>query len=390
MKKEIYNKNVITKGKRILSHLADAIIFLILSIVVYSFISLPIAQSVTPFKQFEETSIQSKADSLIIIQDSHLLSFDDEGNEVNIEEYFKENLSYKLDNFTYGNNNEYIDIFYYFYLDYSNNHLTFNNETSSYTIEYVNTNIYKYVDNQDLFTLTDDDINKPLDFKAEIKTHLKDYLDGNITAENLEIYVKYVEIFIDGLEFSIDVLISSDQYSEVANIYNSAFKSLLFIYSYTALITFVILFFIYYLLIPLLIGKGQTLAKKVLHIGVFSLDMKPIKPTFLVVRSLFQFIFYLHLLLFIPYMQLGMNIINLPLFDLGSSTFNFLPIASISGLLCLFDLIFMTSNINNRTIRDKVLDLIVLKDAPEIYDLTKETKADNVIEQEKFDRGSKF
>lgn len=387
MKKEIYNKNIITKTKRVLTYFADSVIFLIFTILVFSFGTMPIVKAVTPFNQIEDNIASAFDDCHQMLEDSHLFSYTEEGEEKTTQTYINENLKKKLVNFTYNDDGSYVDIFYHFYLTY-NNYLTYNGESRIYTIETVNKEIYKYEDNKDLFVLKDDDITLPIDFNEDAKTKLNAYLNDEITGENQNLYNKYVTLVVDSMNKSIEVLGNSDQFVEKSRLYNSYVESIFALYTLPVILTFTICFFIYYLLVPILIKKGQTPAKKILHVGVFDESMTPIKPTFMVFRALLQYLFYFNLILFVPYLQLGSNVINIPLFTIGNNTFFLFHLVVISFVLTIIDFIFMSFNLNHRTLRDKVSRLIVLNDAPKIYDLEEEVKADNVIEQERFDRGS--
>lgn len=387
MKKEIYNKNIITKTKRVLTYFADAVIFLIFTILIFSFGTMSIVKAVTPFNQIEDNIASTYEECRQMLEDSHLLSYTDEGQEQNTQTHIDENLKKKLVNFTYNDDNTYVDIFYHFYLTY-NNSLTYNGEVKTYSFETVNTEIYKYEDNKDLFVLTNDDISLPMDFSDDAKTKLNAYLNDEITGENQALYNKYVSLVVDSMNKTMEVLGNSDQFIEKSGLYNSYVESILSLYALPVILTFTICFFIYYLLVPILLKKGQTPAKKILHVGVFDEGMNPIKPTFMVFRAVLQYLFYFHLILFIPYLQLGSNVINIPLFSIGNTTFYLFHLVVVTLLITIVDFIFMLFNLNNRTLRDKVSQLIVLKDAPIIYDLEEEVKADNVIEQERYDRGS--
>lgn len=387
MAKEIYNRNTITKGKRLLAFFADATIFIVLSILIYSFAVIPITKLVTPLNEYSETIKEDYQKCQNLLIDSHLVSFSDDGREISLKETIVENLNYKLEDFAYNASNEYIDYFYYFYITFNNESLTFKNEKILWDIQKINEEIYNYTEHTDMFELVNGDVTRPLKFKDEVKIQLKAYLSEDINAENQLIFETYFNLVYQKITDAINYLGDSDQYIEYASAYTKNVNNLLYIYTYSSLITFTIMFVIYYLIIPLIFKKGQTIGKKILHIGVFDLSMTPIKPTFVVIRAVLQYIFYIGFILFIPSMQIGLNVISLPLFNINNSVIQLFPITFFSLILCLIDYVFMVFNLNSRSLRDKVCGVIVLKDSPEIYDLNAETKPTNVIEQENFDRG---
>lgn len=366
--KEKYHKNTVSFWKRLGSFIADSVFFIILNMALYSLAIVPLVKAITPYNKYQEQESLAYDSIKGMLKDAHLLTFDAAGEEIKVESHFKENLYYLLDDKEIDENGNYYDIFVHFYVSYNNEHLSFNNEKKIHDISYVNSEIYKYTFHTDLFTLRDENPQKTLRFTDECREYLKQHLNGSETAKSQEYYASYMKLMNESWEKATDYLSQSDSYKTYSGEFQKYTDKLFSILSYSSLITFTVLFIIYYFVIPLLMKKGQTLAKKFLRIGVFNEDHTPIRVSQLAVRSFLQYIFYFFMVMFTPFLTIGSGIIYLPLFIVNGYTFYVFTLAVVTLVMSIASFIFMIININHRALHDKVLGLYVLPDAPEFLD----------------------
>lgn len=385
--KEKYHKNTVSVWRRLGSFFADAVFFIVLNIAIYSLAIFPLTKSITHYNEYQQKEDEAYDGIKGMLKDAHLLTFDSSGNEIKIDSYFKENLYYLLNKDVVDENGHYYDIFVHFYVTYNAEKLTFNGEKKNYDISYVNNEIYKYSSYPELFELREGNIEKTLKFTAESAEYLNQHVNGNITAKSQSYFDKYISIMNERWLSATDYLSQSDQYKLHSDSFQSYTNKMLAILSYSSLITFTVLFALYYFLIPLLMKKGQTLAKKFLHIGIFNEDHTPIRNSQLAVRVLLQYIFYFFLIVFTPFLVIGSGIVYLPLFTINGYTFYMFFLEIVTLVMSIVSFIFMSININHRALHDKVLGLFVLPDAPEFLD-KEEVPSDEVIQGDDINRGS--
>ncbi len=385
--KEKYHKNTVSVFKRLGSFLADAVFFIVLNMALYSFAIFPLAKNITKYNEYETKENQALDECRSILKNSHLLSFDGEGNEIDLEVYFKDNLNYLLkDNITDENGN-YYDIFLHFYVTYNNENLKFNGESKIHDVAYVNKEIYQYKNHLDIFALKEENEQLPLTFTGDCANYLKQHINGSVTAKSQEYYDSYMKLMKEKWDAATNYLSESDDYSHYTNEFSYYTNKIFTIITYSSIILFTVLFALYYFVIPLLMKKGQTLAKKFLRIGIFNEDHTPIRNSQLATRTILQYIFYFFMVLFTPFFVCGLSFIYLPLFTINGYTFYLFFLAIVTFVFSIAAFIYMIININHRAPHDKILGLYVLPDAPEFLD-EEDDRPSNVIEQEQFDRGS--
>lgn len=374
--KKQYIPNTIGGWKRFLSYFADVCIFLILSITIFSVISSPLSKVITPYKTYDQNTRDSYNSCVQFALDSKLIELDDEGNERNALLTLEDDLKRFVNNETYDNNGGFAEIFTYFYLDYLPNNMTLES-VMNYDLEYINIYIFKVNEASSLFEKVDDTYSKIPTLKSESKQHLEEYFNNDINSNSQRAYDNAMELFKTNWTDATNLLTQCSEFQELSRVYNLSNNKVLNVYSATSLITFTICFFLYYLLVPVLFGKGQTFAKKIMHQKVAYEDGKPLLFKTLLVRSILLFIFSLFLYVMLPIFEVGVNVINLPLFMIGDYiVYSFSP--CVITLICaVISFAICNNSLNHQSLHDLVLHTVVLKDNPDYVETVEEEKKED-------------
>ncbi len=362
-----YNPNLISPFRRLGAFLADAIIFLVTSIMLFSLAVVPIISSLPSYKSNSVTQDENYNIVLKLTEDARLVKTDGEGNETDYQTYANDILKHFIADSLLDDENKFNDIFYHFYLETIPT-LHFK-EAISYSISWVNENVYRSESEDNiLFDKKDNDINKPLILKEDAKNYLTQYFDEDINSKSEEYYNYAMKLFSEERNKASEVLLTSNEYNEASHLFINSANKLYNLVAVSSLITYTILFFLYYFIVPLCLKKGQTFAKKMLHIGVFFKDNKMVTPGRLFARWLLQYIFYLFFALLIPLFQIGPGIIRMPLFFIGDKPFYFIPVALVSFILCIISYIYLSISSEKTALHDKLSRLLVLKEDPVYFD----------------------
>ena len=365
--KEKYFSNTITPWKRVGSYIADLVFFLIISILVYSVASFPIISSTTKLNDYYEIQKNTFDECRTLLEDSNLLRYDEDGNEKQLKDIFKDNLTYLVNDNYYKQDGSYNDIYYYFFLNFAPTRLTHKEAGHvDYNLEKINKELYKVDDSSNnIFTLNEADYNRPLKLKDEAKTQLSNFLNTEINATSQQYFDDYCNIMNDVWNVASKYVLISNEYQIPALEFTEAMNQYYLIHSIAVIITFLVCYGLYFILIPLITKNRQTLAKKILRIGIFEENFKPASRNKILIRYLVQMIFTFGFALFIPILQAGMGILYMPLFIINGNPFYFFTFCMILLLMFLVDTVYMFININHRSIEDKLLKLLVIKDSPE-------------------------
>lgn len=365
--KEKYFSNTITPWKRVGSYIADLVFFLIISILVYSVASFPIISSTTKLNDYYEIQKNTFDECRTLLEDSNLLRYDEDGNEKQLKDIFKDNLTYLVNDNYYKQDGSYNDIYYYFFLNFAPTRLTHKEaDHVDYNLEKINKELYKVDDSSNnIFTLNEADYNRPLKLKDEAKTQLSNFLNTEINATSQQYFDDYCNIMNDVWNVASKYVLISNEYQIPALEFTEAMNQYYLIHSIAVIITFLVCYGLYFILIPLITKNRQTLAKKILRIGIFEENFKPASRNKILIRYLVQMIFTFGFALFIPVLQVGMGILYMPLFIINGNPFYFFTFCMILLLMFLVDTVYMFININHRSIEDKLLKLLVIKDSPE-------------------------
>ncbi len=192
MKKEIaFTSKIASPLRRMLSFLADALMFFILTAAIYTVGIFKIVESTPTFSNARIEQETSLAICKNIYFDSHIAIKNYDGSVKNAEETIKHYINLKLNDDPEVVDGKYKDTFAYYYINYANNKLSHDDVQDSYTIEYVNS-LFSEDNNSDvsLWDLSDNTL--PAVLKSEQKELIKAYLNGvdNHTKENEASYNK--------------------------------------------------------------------------------------------------------------------------------------------------------------------------------------------------------
>ena len=383
-----YKRHVIKPLKRIGAFIADFVLFMMVSISLYALAITPLAKTITPYKSYAANQEEAFEACKTLLVDSHLVQYDENDKEIKIEQTFEDNLKTRLSGAIYDESGHYIDIYLHFYVTYCSSSIHFSGSIKEYSISHVNKNVY-HVNSEDniLFALTDENIDLPLSFSETAKKQLNDFYAGEVNGESQKYHDTYISLMTEAWNNATEILINSDEYTYQAEKYTDNTNKVLGIYSYSSMIFYTIMFFVYYLLVPFFIKKGQTPAKKILHIGLFDDENNPVKFKTVVFKSLMLYFFMFFGVILLPTMDLGLSVIYLPLFTIGGYTFNLFLLAMVMLILTIVSGIYMCIEKNHQSFHDKMFNIYLLKDNVDLNEEA-DNRPSNVIEQENFDRGS--
>ena len=89
-KKSEYHRYTVKPLKRIGAFFADLVIFMMATISLYSLAITPLVQNITPYKQYLTQQNVAFDECRDMLKDSHLVTFDENNNEIKVENYFEE------------------------------------------------------------------------------------------------------------------------------------------------------------------------------------------------------------------------------------------------------------------------------------------------------------
>ena len=334
---------IVRPGKRFLAALADLLILFIVASGLYSVLVYPLMEKLPHYQQlFKEQETNMNACRQMYV-DGKLMKYDIEPEDY-VDEVIKDRLV-SSDN----------DVFIHFYTVYAPT-LHINDESFSYSIESLNETVFYYSNQGEpvLWELKDNDKTKPLELTESAKEMLNQYLNSEKTKENEAYYTKMKEWVSKSLIEAEKVLTSSDEYKQTYALAIKDNNSLYLYVSISSLLTYTLFFFLYYLLLPILLKNGQTPGKKILKIGLYTPDNKPIKTKALILRSVLEYIAYFFLVSVIPIFQISFTIINLPLFIFKTFVINLFTVSFISLLVSLVSLLMTMMSEYKQNLWDRV------------------------------------
>ncbi len=337
-------------GKRFLAALADLFILFILASGIYSILVYPLMEKLPHYQELFTEQENRINDCRQMYIDGKLMRYD-----IEPEQYVEEVIKTRLE----SSNN---DIFVHFYTVYMPT-LHKNGEPYSYSMESINETVFDYSNQGEpvLWELKDNDKNKPLELSEAAKTSINKYINEEKTKENEAYYTKMKEWVTKSLVEGEKVLTSSDEFKETYSLALEKNNSLYLYVSISSLITYTVFFFLYYLLPPFLFKNGQTVGKKILKIGLYTEDNKPISTKSLILRAVLQYISYFFLVSFIPIFQIGLNITSLPIFVFKTFTINLFTITFISIIVTLVSLAMCMMSTLKQSLCDKVTNVYAFR-----------------------------
>ena len=333
---------IVRPGKRFLSALADLFILFIITSGLYSVLVYPLMEKLPHYRELFNEQETKMNECRQMYVDGKLMKYDIEP-ETYVDEVIKARLE-SSDN----------DVFVHFYTVYAPT-LHQNGVNYSYSVESINESVFYYSNQGEpaLWELKDNDKTKPLELTGTAQTMINQYLNSEKTKENEAYYSKMNEWVTKSLINAEKVLVGSDEYKETYNLAVKNNNSLYLYVSISSLITYTLFFFLYYLLFPIIFKNGQTPGKKILKIGLYTPDNKPITLKALILRTVLEYISYFFLVSFIPIFQIGFTIINLPIFVFNTFVINLFTISFISLLVTLVSLLMCMMSQYKQNLCDK-------------------------------------
>lgn len=357
--------------KRFFSCCIDMVIFTIFAFLLYSLVAYPIFSNMSSYNNADSKQKEAIHEMYDMYLDSKLAIYDEDNQSYSDTLALESQLSNKLNGVDLDETNKSNDIFYYFYVTYASENLSKDEVNYSFSGQYVNETFYQYGSETEttLWELQEDDVSLPLHLTSEAKSQINRYLADDIDQTSQSYYLAYNTQATAMMKEAGNLLLQSDQYQNAHLVYSKNFDYFLAHYSYASIITYTILFALYYVLIPLVAGDGKTLGKLLLGIGVYTEERHYVKKGQIIVRAILQYVTYFFLILFIPFLQIGMYVFSMPFLIFN----NYVLTAIIPGLITF--LLALTSFItlgNSRTVQsfhDKASHTIVGKIEEKVEDI---------------------
>lgn len=356
----IVQNNLANKGRRFLSILADIFILLICSEVFYFFVTFNLTKMTPAYKNAQTTSSECIKTVENLYYDSHLILKNSQGTAQEASETVNTYIKNKLFKLDYDDSGNYLDTFYYFYVNFIKNEPV-KGDTLNYTIQDINVNIFKFNEPQDSPAIWNfEDINSPVHLTEESIEMISKYLAGEITAENESYYIK-LKIFVqNNLVNAEQILKSTDKYTSSFSSINTNNNVISISITIGATLTFLLFFILLNIVVPLLFKNGQTLGKKVLRLALSDENGNQIKAKDYILRECIELVLFSCLCVLIPYLLLGIDCLYLPLIIAGSFRFDLSIYCLIVLIFALISLIYMFVSKDGQTMQDKALRMYCL------------------------------
>lgn len=340
-----------SKLKRILAFLGDILLFYILSVTLFQLVVFNIASSITNYSSRLNDNLNTINKRMDVLYNNDLLFYDKDENKYN----FSTNLDTTFDKFL----RSYVvkdssDPIYYYFESLSNNKESNIND--------------KYLEfGSNFFEIKD---NKPV-MKDEMISYLSPYFDpkdslssvGNsyLSAFRSNTFVKLYNYMLSDIA-SYDLKDNSNSYIALTNIINENSKYNIKFNSINITISFFISFIIYYCVIPLCFKDRSTLTFKVLKLKRINMNNYDfIKRKNYIVIIVNDLLMGLSTIFFVGIIYMGLS----ELFQY----MHFLIISSISLVYIVINLIILSFNKFNRTLKELSTSSIVItsQDLETIY-----------------------
>ena len=334
---------IVKPGKRLLSALADFFLLFVLASGLYSVAVYPLMKLLPSYKATlneQETHLNNCRQMYV---DGKLMEYD-----VLPTDYINKCIKEKMADSSK-------DIFIHYYTVYLPT-LHNNGMTYSYDVSYVNKQVYGYENQGETVIYEfDGDLSKPLKITDTAKEMINKYFNNDITKETETYYNKISNQYKASLVNAEKLLVASKEYQNDFAIVNKD-NTVLYLYvSVSSTITYTLFFILFYIVLPIIFGNGQTIGKKVLKIGLYHDDNTQIRKNILVLRGILQYLTYYFMVMFIPLWQVGFAVINLPAIVFPTFTINLFILAFISLLLAIISFVVMLTRGDKQALHDKVV-----------------------------------
>ena len=398
--KEKYEKeNVfsdVTQAKtltRFLAFVSDFVILIVFGVILYT-IAFPITASITNLDGKEIEIQDRQSEMLEISKEAHLIPVDAE-TIAESETYLMDFISDSyIENKVDDEANLSEDIFYYFYFEYLPKFEISNPSYVTMDVARFNGEILRIEDEKygSLFTYQldengDEDTTKIGVLKDDARRYLSSYLAGEQTSEVLTYHDLMEDLFLENYAHAIFALENyQPEYQASYEAYLNLENEKDWIFAVPSIFAYATSSIVLYLVLPLIFKDGQTLAKKILKLGVVDRFGYRVAKYQSVIRFLVKFIIQLGVLSLTPIFIVGIyDVWSLPFISMFGWTMNFGSLFFISLLLGLTSSIITLCNKSRLDLEDLAAHTeVVILEQSNIFNSRKE-KEDylKMVEEEK-------
>ena len=398
--KEKYEKeNVfsdVTQAKtltRFLAFVSDFVILIVFGVILYT-IAFPITASITNLDGKEIEIQDRQSEMLEISKEAHLIPVDAE-TIAESETYLMDFISDSyIENKVDDEANLSEDIFYYFYFEYLPKFEISNPSYVTMDVARFNGEILRIEDEKygSLFTYQldengDEDTTKIGVLKDDARRYLSSYLAGEQTSEVLTYHDLMEDLFLENYAHAIFALENyQPEYQASYEAYLNLENEKDWIFAVPSIFAYATSSIVLYLVLPLIFKDGQTLAKKILKLGVVDRFGYRVAKYQSVIRFLVKFIIQLGVLSLMPIFIVGIyDVWSLPFISMFGWTMNFGSLFFISLLLGLTSSIITLCNKSRLDLEDLAAHTeVVILEQSNIFNSRKE-KEDylKMVEEEK-------
>lgn len=354
------------KEKRFFASLIDLLFAITFAIVLFYSCSLPIAKNQTNYSTLEDESIALRDDMKAMQTEGHIISYDDNGEEVTLDAQLKSYLNMKMTNKNYDDDDNLLDGIAYYYTTYRIS--IFPEETVTHDIYWYNVNVlglpkdvtatngsayWQYATDTDgaknpyvLGVFREDN-----DFKGD----LQGFLNGYMLDENVDAYSDYKDWFLDAISDAKEDLGKSSKYIAYYQEYVNRQVSMSWTYTYATLPVYIVSLLIFFVIIPLFFKNGCTLGKLILKIGVCQTNGVRLNKFSIFFRQFIQSIELLGFFCVVPMFSVGFIFaLTLPILQLPFGVANGVTLIIFSSAFLLISFFTMVFSSSGRALHDLI------------------------------------
>lgn len=345
---------------RFLCFISDFVILIVFGIILYT-IAFPITASVTNLDAKENEIQEKQSEMLQISKDAHLIPIDAEDITQGDTYLMDVIIDTYIENKVKDESNLSEDIFYFFYFEYLpqfeiNDESYVTMDIATFNLEILKIEEEKY---SSLFAYQVDeqgqvDKSKIGILKDEARRYLSSYLEGSQTSEVLNCHDLMEDLVLENYaQATYDLERFEPQYKESYQTYLALENEKDWIFAIPSIFAYSIASVVLYLVLPLIFKDGQTLAKKILKLGVVDRFGYRVAKYQTVIRFFVKYIVQLGVLSFMPLFVVGVfDVWSLPFISMFGWTMNFGSLLFISFLLGLVSSIITLCNKSHLDLED--------------------------------------
>lgn len=271
-----FQADIVRPRRRLLAALGDLFLFYIIVALIFMLGTYQITKSLHSFKSAHQTQEVHLQTCRNMYLDGHLMYLDEAGQALSSNSVVNKYIDDKLYKGDLDDKNQYVDPLYYFYVAYANNNLKKDDVVLTYDFNYVSNDIYQISSQNEPF-LWDKDYVGPAKLTEEARNNILKYVNNDINAQNKAYYDKLVDFYKTAIVEAEKVLNQSDQYQESYVIVMKQNQIIYYHFTISAIVTYIVFYFLYFLLVPALFKNGQTFVDRILKISFVTREDKPIQ-----------------------------------------------------------------------------------------------------------------